>query len=197
MSDWTYVRGYVEVHGFGRTQHEIEYVLKTVLDHLPIVSGSEGDMNTYLIKSREYSGSSSHDEFFQRTENAVTRFGERSRRHGMYPIQDIYFIFLEGNLRDRIVPETVKELTRWLFRLAKRTIISGIDVTVSGCGGKTFRFNNANPFYGAFEDVTWDPEHPGNWIEYLLWQRANPEDGDYYPEVLRNYYRQNESNGGS
>lgn len=185
------------MYGFGRTQHEIEYVLKTVLDHLPRVSGSEGDMKTHLIKSYGHDTYSSHDEFFRRTDKAVTRHGDRSLQHGMYPMQYTYFIFLEGNLRDRLIPETAKELVHWLFRLAKRVHITEVDITVAGYGRSPFRFNNADILYEAFEDVTWDPEHPGNWIEYLLWRRANPDDGDYYPEVLRNYYRQKERDGGS
>lgn len=46
MSCWTKIRGYVEVEPFGRTQEEKEFILKTVLNHLPLVSGSESRMNT-------------------------------------------------------------------------------------------------------------------------------------------------------
>ena len=63
MSNWTYVNGTIEVSTLGRTQEEIEYILKTVLRHLPKVTGSEQDMHTYLIKKEGYNSSSSHDEF--------------------------------------------------------------------------------------------------------------------------------------
>ena len=40
MSWWTHIRGPVEVSVPGRTQAEIDYILQTVLDHLPRVTGS-------------------------------------------------------------------------------------------------------------------------------------------------------------
>ncbi len=46
MSWWTYVNGTV-VHPMGRTQTEKRYILDTVLAHLPLVTGSEEDMNIY------------------------------------------------------------------------------------------------------------------------------------------------------
>ena len=38
MSWWTYVKGFVEVRPFGRTQAEERYILETALNHLPIIS---------------------------------------------------------------------------------------------------------------------------------------------------------------
>lgn len=51
MSYWTYVNGTVIVSPMGRTQAEKRYILDTVLSHLPRVTGSEGDMNVYVIQS--------------------------------------------------------------------------------------------------------------------------------------------------
>ena len=48
MSNWTYVMGQIIVAPMGRTQNEKEYILKTVLDHLPLVTGSEEDMQVYI-----------------------------------------------------------------------------------------------------------------------------------------------------
>mgnify|MGYP007038472573 CR=1 FL=1 len=42
MSCWTEIRGTIKVEPFGRTQEEMEFILKTVLNHLPLVRGSEG-----------------------------------------------------------------------------------------------------------------------------------------------------------
>ena len=50
MSYWSFVHGTVTVLPFGRTQAEKRYLLDTVLDHLPKVTGSEGDMNIYCIQ---------------------------------------------------------------------------------------------------------------------------------------------------
>lgn len=41
MSSWTYVQGLIELDVPGRTQAEKNYILQTVIDHLPKVTGSE------------------------------------------------------------------------------------------------------------------------------------------------------------
>lgn len=53
MSHWTYIHGAIEVHVPGRTQAECTYVLQTVLNHLPKVYGSEGDMEIYVNKNTD------------------------------------------------------------------------------------------------------------------------------------------------
>jgi hypothetical protein len=45
MSWWTYINGMIKVSPMGRTQAEKTYILQTVLDHLPIVTGSGGEIN--------------------------------------------------------------------------------------------------------------------------------------------------------
>ena len=63
MSSWTYVHGTIVVSPLGRTQHEKRYILETVLDHLPVVTGSERDMEVYVIQKRGHNCSSFSDEF--------------------------------------------------------------------------------------------------------------------------------------
>ena len=55
MSYWTYLNGTITVDCIGRTTEEAEYILKTVLNHLPRVTGSEGDMNVYMIRRKNRS----------------------------------------------------------------------------------------------------------------------------------------------
>ena len=50
MSNWTYVQGLIELDVPGRTQAEKNYILQTVIDHLPKVTGSEKSMNIYTIQ---------------------------------------------------------------------------------------------------------------------------------------------------
>ena len=52
MSFWTYVHGTIEVTPMGRTQAEKTYILNTVLEHLPHVTGSEEDMNVYVLQKK-------------------------------------------------------------------------------------------------------------------------------------------------
>lgn len=51
MSMWTYVQGLIELSVPGRTQAEKDYILQTVIDHLPKVTGSEKPMNIYTIQT--------------------------------------------------------------------------------------------------------------------------------------------------
>ena len=62
MSWWTYINGTIEVRPMGRTQAEKRYILETVLNHLPLVTGSERDMNVYIIQENGTNSSSSCDE---------------------------------------------------------------------------------------------------------------------------------------
>ena len=65
MSYWTYINGVIDVSPWGRSQAEKRYILDTVLSHLPKVTGSERDMNIYVIQKSGFNESSSHDEFEQ------------------------------------------------------------------------------------------------------------------------------------
>lgn len=86
MSSWCYITGTITVSPIGRTQAEKRYVLDTVLAHLPIVSGSEKDMDVYVIQKNGHNSFSSCDEFGERTNNLVDRYGQKikSKRLVMY-----------------------------------------------------------------------------------------------------------------
>lgn len=45
MSMWTYVNGTIELDTFGRSDAESMYLAQTVINHLPRITGSEGDVN--------------------------------------------------------------------------------------------------------------------------------------------------------
>lgn len=61
MSCWTYISGIIEVDVPGRTQPEIEHILKTIIDHLPIVTGS--DKREYIINEEGYKNP--YDEMYE------------------------------------------------------------------------------------------------------------------------------------
>ena len=54
MSMWTYVRGLIELDVPGRTQAEKDYILQTVINHLPKVTGSEGNMDIHTVRAYGY-----------------------------------------------------------------------------------------------------------------------------------------------
>ena len=59
MSNWSYIQGTITASPIGRTQAQKRYILDTVLAHLPIVSGSERDMNVYVIQKNGHNNSCS------------------------------------------------------------------------------------------------------------------------------------------
>ena len=66
----------------GRTQAEKRYILETVLEHLPIVTGSERDMNVHIVQKAGHDSSSSCDEFEMNTNNLKDSCGDHSYEHG-------------------------------------------------------------------------------------------------------------------
>lgn len=92
MSSWTYINGTITVRPMGRTQPEKRYILETVLNHLPRVTGSEGDMNVYIIQKNGYNSSCSRDEFGEITNNLTDWYGNKSRNRGMLRTQDEYIL---------------------------------------------------------------------------------------------------------
>lgn len=203
MSWWTYINGTITVSPMGRTQAEKRYILDTVLDHLPIVSGSERDMEVYVIQKRGHDCSSSHDELGQRTNNLTDRYGYKTRKRGLLHKQNEYILLINGALRDREFDQTYREFQKWLCRLAKRVEIVNVLVEIKEYdklaiirNPKVKREKEWNTIYGQmFEDPTWcknDKErNEPNWCEYLMWDRAK---NSMYPMKLGYKYFKDEEN---
>lgn len=104
MSYWTYIHGAIEVHVPERTQAECTYILQTVLDHLPKVYGSEGDMEIYVNQKYGFNSSCSHDEFFLPSNLGNGDCGD-------FEYQTMYLLTVSGRLRDVQFEQTLKILT--------------------------------------------------------------------------------------
>lgn len=149
MSSWTYVQGLIELDVPGRTQAEKNYILQTVIDHLPKVTGSEKSMNIYTIQTAGYDSWQNFDEFYNRVEDFRT--------------QSRYFLVLDGKLRDRYYKDTFKELNKFLNRLGKRLMVDSVYVRLYNYEHSHI-FTNKNDCYGKmFEND--DP-----WYNYLMWE---------------------------
>lgn len=149
MSSWTYVQGLIELDVPGRTQAEKNYILQTVIDHLPKVTGSEKPMNIYTIQTAGYDSLQNFDEFYNRVEDFRT--------------QSRYFLVLDGSLRDRHYKDAFKELNKFLNRLGKRLMVDSVYVRLYNYEHSHI-FTNKNDCYGKmFEND--DP-----WYNYLMWE---------------------------
>lgn len=201
MSSWVYINGTITAEPLGRTQAEKRYILETVLNHLPRVTGSEGDMDVYIIQKNGWNGSLSHDEFVERTNNLVDRYGNKSFDRGWMRVQDEYILVVNAALRDREFDQTYKEFIKWLVRLCKRVMCEDILVEIKGYDKSTVikdrniqnkAYSWQSVFDGLFENPSWckGDEEP-NWTEYLMWDRAKDSD---YPMMLAYKYFGDEEN---
>lgn len=183
MSYWTHITGTVVVSPVGRTQHEKRYVLETVLDHLPNVTGSEGDMHIHIIQRSGYDCSSSCDEMMEHTDKGISMFSRLRDNNGWFETQSEYILVLEADLRDRMFDETFRDLQKWLCRLAKRVMVYSVLISVRGYE-KSAVINDEEKYNDMYECEYRSGEE--NWCDYLLWKRAK---GSRWPlELLHKYY---------
>jgi hypothetical protein len=190
MSFWTYIDGTITVEPMGRTQAEKRYILETVLNHLPLVTGSEKDMNVYIIQKNGTNSSSSCDEYGEHTNNLVNWYGCHDYEEGWLRIQREYILVVNGSFRDREFNETFREFMNWLCRLAKRVSINNILVRIQGWDKQYVINDNCNwnsPYSQMEEYPSWCEESNGEpcWAEHLMWDRAKDSE---YPMLLAYKY---------
>ena len=201
MSYWTYITGTITVSPIGRTQAQKRYILDTVLAHLPIVSGSERDMNVYVIQKNGHNSSSSCDEFGERTNNLTDWYGNKTRSRGWLYTQDEYILVIDAALRDREFNQTYREFIKWLVRLGKRVMIENILIKISGYDKFTIikdycvkneKYSWQNVFNNLFENPSWmNDDGEVNWCKYMLYPRAKDSD---YPMMLAYKYFNDKEN---
>lgn len=201
MSYWSHIQGTITVSPIGRTQAQKRYILDTVLAHLPIVSGSEKDMNVYVIQKNGHNSSCSCDEFGERTNNLTDWYGNKTRSRGWLYTQDEYILVVDAALRDREFNQTYREFVKWLVRLGKRVMIENILVKISGYDKSTIikdycvqnkKYSWQSVFDNLFENPSWtDDDGESNWCEYMLYPRAKKSD---YPMMLAYKYFNDKEN---
>ncbi len=201
MSFWTYIQGTITVRPMGRTQPEKRYILETVLNHLPRVTGSEGDMDVYIIQKNGYNSSCSRDEFGEATNNLIDRHGNKSRKTGWLRTQDDYILVVNAALRDREFEETYREFMKWFVRLCKRVGCEDVLVEIKGYDKSTVikdrniqreKYSYKSVFDGLFEDPSWcNDTGEVNWAEFMMWDRAKDSS---YPMMLAYKYFNDEEN---
>lgn len=185
MSSWTYINGVIDVDMVGRTQPEKRYILDTVLEHLPKVTGSNGNMNIYVIQKLGRNSGCSHDEF-GRYSNLGNGNDSWYRAHPSFESQSEYILVVNGRLRDRTFKQTFKELSKWLCRLAKRVDINDVLVKLEEYD-RSYLFTNKNECYSKMvENPSWmNKDGEPAWWEYLMWERM---DNSEYPRLLAYKY---------
>lgn len=191
MSSWTYITGVITVFPMGRTQPEKRYILDTILEHMPRVSGSEEDMHVHVVQKSGHDSSCSHNEFGEPV------WKSRSWADRRTETQSKYLVVIEGALRDRCFEETLRELNKWLNRLAKRAGIEEILVKLSGYDSgwkwKELVISDPKPYEQMAEWPSWSEKSDGEpmWCEYLMWESA--KDSRYPMLLTRKYFNDPET----
>lgn len=169
MSSWTYINGTIRVSPMGRTQEEKRFILETVLNHLPLVTGSEKDMDIYIIQKNGHNQSSSHDEFGKSTNNLIDYYGDKSS-NGVLKIQNSYILVVNGSFRDRKFKDTLKEFNKFLCRLAKRVGVEDVMVEIKGYRKSILIRDNNKVYADMFEYPSWSYKtDSSNWCERIMW----------------------------
>lgn len=190
MSWWTYINGNIVVEPMGRTQAEKRYILETVLNHLPLVTGSEKDMDVYIIQKNGTNSSCSCDEYGDHTNNLIDSYGGHSFSKGWLRVQDEYILVVDGAFRDREFNDTFREFMKWICRLSKRVSVNDLLVRIHDYE-KSYVLENNNisdsPYYAMNEWPSWCKESNGEpcWVEHLMWERAKNSE---YPMLLAYKY---------
>ena len=190
MSWWTYINGTITVEPMGRTQAEKRYILETVLNHLPLVTGSEGDMDVYVIQKNGKNSSCSCDEYGDHTNNLIDSYGGHSFSKGWLRVQDEYILVVDGAFRDREFNDTFREFMKWMCRLSKRVSVKDLLVRIHDYE-KSYVLEKHNisgsPYYDMYEWPSWCEESNGEpcWAEHLMWDKAKGSD---YPILLAYKY---------
>lgn len=181
MSSWTYVVGSISVRMCEKTDEMAEYILKTVIRHLPKVYGSEGDMTVQVINSGKITGWSSHDEFEMWTD-----------REGFDEKQE-FNIVINASLRDTVFDETFRAVVKWLSRLAKRVHVEDGCLKISDGWHGTVKMIDCERF-----DILCESREE-SWCNYMRWKKYKgyclPKEllEKYYPEVLEEEEEANET----
>ena len=171
MSNWTSVKGILEIDTPGRTQAECQYVVDTVISHLPKVTGSEHDMDIYVIKCAGTNVSSDYDEFGKYTEDGVS-------------YQSRYMIAVDGDLRDRYFEETKEAFMNWLDIFTQRLFTTKCIVKITGYSKESKKRKeeiiSPDEDYLTSKLITNDEEKATvAWCNYLMWQYPHDEKGEY------------------
>lgn len=176
MSHWTYVTGVIRADTMARSTIESEFLARTVLAHLPKITGSENDAKCYLAVEDGHNASSTTDEFGQDS-NLGTEFVSFGKRP-LFEAQTQVIVTIHGALRDRRFEQTMRETVKFLSRLSNRLCVDECLLSVSGCdmaGRHRHEIIDSPEWLGANCDMDWTRKLTWAWDE----DGRGPHDPDY------------------
>ena len=190
MSAWTYINGIVTVAPPGHGQRAMDFILGEVIDHLPRVTGSEGDMHVEIVRRPGYDGSCNHDEF-----GMPSNIGNDPDYRHWFREQGSYDLLLSAALRDRVKDETLREFVKWMNRLASRVHVEDMLVRVCDCYGWSKVFDGPGCWEHSQRRWSWIAEGHDGWSHRPIYSERHsanwrygvmPKDGCSWSEYLVN-----------
>lgn len=172
MSFWTNAHGIISVSVPGRSDAECRYIIETVLNHLPRVSGSEADLDFYYIRENGYDSSSNVDEFDEFSNLLDVHVWPKMMERGMHTVQHRYIIVFNGRLRDRFFDETFKDVIKWFTRLAKRIYVDTADFVVGGVDLPSYEYVEKRFYSGNLRNLY---DFEDEWAKKLTWKFDNSD----------------------
>lgn len=123
---WTSIRGMVEIlPPHMEDDNEAEFILKTVLEHLPTIGECGTCAELHLVKKKDSSGSCSHNRFGVDMRYApVKRLGFKEDTDydmRVWKTSHRYFVIISGDFRGTNAEEIFRQTIKFLNRLCKRT----------------------------------------------------------------------------
>lgn len=111
MSCWVYIDGIIKVDVPGRNDEQRDFVVEEIVNNLPPVIGSEGNLEYYIIKPMGYKYWSSCNKYGVHVKGGVE---EQTQR----------IIVVHGALRDAYYEESLREMVKALSRLGRYLIVN-------------------------------------------------------------------------
>lgn len=139
MSNWTHVRGSCLVEVFGYNDKDVDVYLNCVLNSVPKVTGSEGPVTLSYTKVNN---------------NVKYMYNVQSSRN-MTTVNPFYYVTFYGNLRDRLLNNTVYEVNDMLDSLSTFLCVNEyIDVLVYDDDGRYARCSDVKYYKKRFDTAS-------------------------------------------
>lgn len=163
MGIWTNIRGTIYCSPAGATPEEQEYILKTVLRHLPKVNPyktrRDNMFETYINRINQPQGFKSWDEFGN--DSNLTDYDDYCYK--AFGCDYSFVITLYGMFRSDNQSDVLKRFEKWLCRFSKRVLVDYLSIDIwESCGESNNKISISK--WDAYHDMY---DFETNWIDKI------------------------------
>lgn len=163
MGIWTNIRGTIYCSPAGATPEEQEYILKTVLRHLPKVNPyktrRDNMFETYINRINQPQGFKAWDEFGN--DSNLTDYDDYCYK--AFSCDYSFVITLYGMFRSDNQSDVLKRFEKWLCRFSKRVLVDYLSIDIGeSCGESNNKISISK--WEAYHDMY---DFETNWIDKI------------------------------